>query len=711
MLRRDFSNYNVQQLILEVHNIDLISEITNCEDVNDKYNRFHEHLSRVIDKHAPLKEIKPKNDYDLKPWINDNIISMIKTKHILSYKHSKSKNPEHKKSHNILRKKINHEIRRSKYQYFKSFFERNKNNIKRHWDAVNLILHRKKRTITPTSVLKNGKLITHPAEISEIFNKYYVNVAPELVKKLPKKNSHFSEYLKKMDQPLNSFYCSRTTEEEVSKLIQSLDHRKAIDIYNFPIRIIKDLKDEISLPLSNIINSSFNEGVFPDKLKLAKVIPLHKGGDHSIPKNFRPISILPIFDKIIEKLMHKRLTSFLKKHQTFNNSQYGFQKNKSTSMAILDLMEKVSLALTKKFKSCCIFLDLAKAFDTVSHKILLQKLKHYGVRGVTNDWFSSYLSNRKQCVKISNSVSNPLSINCGVPQGSILGPLLFIIYINDILKSSKTFEFVQFADDTCLFIKDKDKKSLTDTTNTELSKISDWLVSNELSLNVAKSNFLYFSLIKADEPPSLKLQGSEIECKEVVKYLGILIDNKLNWSHQTKAVKLKVSRGIGLLHSTKFLIPNSLICNIYFSFIQSHLTYGISAWGSPLTCMSDLIKTSDKAINLVHNLTKSNFLHIDQLYQLECCKLIFNEKHKLLPHNLSKIFDLANQIHQQGTRQAALGGMHIHHLNRFFPIKALSCRFWNIHCLDTFDLEESKSVFINNLKNKLLKPTEGPYIF
>ena len=244
-------------------------------------------------------------------------------------------------------------------------------------------------------------------------------------------------------------------------------------------------------------------------------------------------------------------------------------------------------------------------------------------------------------------------------------------------------------------------------TNSELTNISDWLVSNELSLNVNKSNFLYFSPNKTEEPPSLKIQDTEIECKEVVKYLGILIDNKLNWSHQIKAVKTKISRGIGAIRSTKFLIPHSLLSNLYYSFVQSHLSYGVSTWGSPLTCMSDLIKLTDKAIKSVKDLTNVNYMHIDQLYQLDCCKLVFNEKHKLLPPNLSKIFDLANQIHHHRTRQAALDGMHYHHINRFFPIKSFSSRFWNNLCLDFFDPNQSKLEFINNLKAKFLEPREG----
>ena len=217
-----------------------------------------------------------------------------------------------------------------------------------------------------------------------------------------------------MKNPVESFYCRLINTEEVSKIIETLDKKKTEDIYKIPIRIVKDLGEYISKPLAHIFNASFTQGIFPDKLKLAKIIPLYKGGDQSTLKNFRPISILPIFDKILEKLMHVRLNSFIKKHKILNNAQYGFQKHKSTSLALIDLLNKVSQSLKKKLFSCCVFLDLAKAFDTVSYEIMLQKLSHYGIRGVTNNWFKLYLSNRKQCVSVGNSLSTPLPINFGL---------------------------------------------------------------------------------------------------------------------------------------------------------------------------------------------------------------------------------------------------------------------------------------------------------
>ena len=204
--------------------------------------------------------------------------------------------------------------------------------------------------------------------------------------------------------------------------------------------------------------------------------------------NYRPISLLPIFGKIFEKIMHSRIYSFIESQNILIKSQYGIQMGKSTEQALVDIQSKIVNSFENKEIPCCIFLDFAKAFDTVNHKILIDKLYYYGIRGSPLDWITSYLTNRSQCVTINNHTSSKLPITCGVPQGSILGPMLFLLYINDIVSSASKVDFQLFADDTCIFFSHKDKQILENTLNSELALIHDWLVANKLSLNVAKSN-------------------------------------------------------------------------------------------------------------------------------------------------------------------------------------------------------------------------------
>ena len=246
---------------------------------------------------------------------------------------------------------------------------------------------------------------------------------------------------------------------------------KAYGLYSCPIRILKGAKHIISATLVEVINMSVQSGVYPSKLKHAKVIPVYKTGDETEPGNYQPISLLSVFNRLFERMMNKRLTLFIEKNQILSQSQYGFQKNHSTQHAILYIVNTIQSNMDTGLFSCGVFIDLKKAFNTVDHSILLCKLHHYGVHGIINDWFSSYLSDRIQTTQIGSSLSCKRKIIYGIPQGPILGPLLFLIDINDIYLASHKLSFDLFADDTNLLYADENFKSLEAVVNDELMKV------------------------------------------------------------------------------------------------------------------------------------------------------------------------------------------------------------------------------------------------
>ena len=267
-------------------------------------------------------------------------------------------------------------------------------------------------------------------------------------------------------------------------------YSEGVDGIRMPI--IKTSINILAVPLCYIFNSSIAKGSVPNQLKIAKVLPIYKSNDCHNFSNFRPISILPCFSKILEKVMYKRFMDFLYKFQIINHHQYGFRKNHSTFMAILELVNGIYHGFENNMLTVGVFLDLKKAFDTVNHDILIDKMSFYGFRGNALSWIKSYLGERSQYVEINNVQSSPKTIKCGVPQGSVLGPLLFLVFINDIFNTSNCLSFILFADDTNIFYSDKNINSLINTLNHELVKVASWLRANKLTLHPDKTKFILF---------------------------------------------------------------------------------------------------------------------------------------------------------------------------------------------------------------------------
>ena len=404
-----------------------------------------------------------------------------------------------------------------------------------------------------------------------------------------------------------NFFSAPTCPAEFINIVNSAKSKKACGYDNIDPFVVQQVISQIATQLAHIFNRSFTTGIVPNKLKTAKVIPLYKNENPELFANYRPISILPSISKILERLMYNRMYNFLAEHNIISKKQSVFRENYSTYMAIIDLVDKISNSIDIKKHSIGIFLDLSKAFDTIDHQILLRKLQRYGVRGIACDWFKSYLENRVQYVSYNTKDLDYLKIMCGVPQGSILGPLLFILYINDIVKVSTVLNPVLFAYDTSLFHAHTDFDTLIEEINEELQKITTWFHTNTLSLNIQKSNFIIF-LPKGKENVKININGNEIKRVNFTKCLGIYIDEHLSWAQQLSFYPKKIARNVGILSKFKHFLPMYIMNTLYYSLILSHLQYCTLLWANTYsTCLNELRILQKKAIRII---TQSHYMYL-----------------------------------------------------------------------------------------------------
>ena len=329
----------------------------------------------------------------------------------------------------------------------------------------------------------------------------------------------------------HTFMAHPTTPTEIETLIKSFDTSKSTGPNSIPNKIIKLVSTSISIPISNISNHSLSTGICPDITKISKVIPIHKKDSKLEIVNYRPISLLSNINKILEKLMFNRLYSFLELHNCIYDLQFGFREKHSTNHALMSMVQQIRDAMDEGNTAIGVFVDFQKAFDTVNHNILIRKLEHYGIRGTPKNWFKSYLTERKQYVSIDGADSNHASIKHGVPQGSVLGPLLFFIYINDLHTCIKHSTTRHVADDTNLIhILNRSFPNRVNKINRDLRSLNHWLLANKISLNSTKTELIYFRKSGSAIPEKrIKLNGVKLIACSEVKYVGITLDEHLTF--------------------------------------------------------------------------------------------------------------------------------------------------------------------------------------
>ena len=541
---------------------------------------------------------------------------------------------------------------------------------------------------------------------------FFVNVGPDLAKKINvPDNIDVTDYLKKSQ--VNSLFLKPTTEEEILDIVKKSEDKNSTDSDDLSMLTLKKVFLSICSPFTNICNKSLSNGVFPNNMKIAKVIPLFKSGENDIFTNYRPVSLLSQFSKILEKLVDRRLDSFFDKHKILVEQQYGFRKARSTSMAITQLIEDITNANEEKKFTAGVFIDLKKAFDTIDHSLLLKKLDHYGVRGVSNDWLRSYLSDRKQYVSFNSLKSDLMSISCGVPQGSILGPKLFILYINDICNVSKLLQFVLFADDTNIFCSDVNILDLCKNVSLELDKLNIWFAVNKLSLNVSKTNFILFGNRKYNGVVDIKINGINIERVYVTKFLGVLIDHKLNWKDHINHICNKVSRNIAIIYKASKVLNIKSLFSLYCTLILPYLNYCSENWGNTYESnLNKLFLKQKRVIRIINKATfyahttllfkKLNVLKLKDLIELKTAIFMYKVYTKSLPRNLLEKFEIKNKNRFYNLRSSqAFNLKFVRTTQKQMCLSVCGLKLWNSLSEETLKCKSIQS-FKSKYKSMLL---------
>ena len=560
-------------------------EIQDDMDAQTQYDKFSEIYMEHYNTAYPLKSqrVRRKNErQDPKPWILPWLEDACARKNLLFHDFVKTPTPENKAKYDKLDQFCTKHVEKAKAKYNKDYFEKHKDNSRKQWQLINNLMNRSKKKVGIKKLIdNNGNIINTPNAIAESFNDYFANVASNLKENINNRTEQgpvnaYQEYLK---EPVpNSMYVREVEPGEVYSIIKNFKNKATLDSKISALKIA-NTSFNFTHTLAKIINSSFSEGVFPTQHKTARVAPVHKGGTKTDVTNYRPISLLTSFSKIYEKLMHNRIMDFLESNNSLFDMQYGFRPGRSCEHALLKAQSILLNSLSKRQISLLLLIDFSKAFDMVEHSILLKKLEHYGIRGTALNWMISYLENRLQFVTIDGKDSTTKHMKFGVPQGSILGPLLFIIYINDIPNISTIAKFILYADDANIIITGDSIEEVNFHLQQLTGELTKWVDRNGLALNLKKTQYLIFSRQQTDLSCPLIISNTHIQRKSEARFLGVIVDDKLTWTRHIKTLQSKMSRYVGVMYKIKRYLPLEARLNIYHSFVQSHINYCSLVWG------------------------------------------------------------------------------------------------------------------------------------
>ena len=611
-----------------------------CEsDANAAYDKFLQIFTRKFDEACPLVEKSQKVRFEKfeTPWFNNKLSKETKKRDKLLRDHLKYPfSPKLRLAYQKQRNYVTSLLRDTKASYYDNLIS-GISDSKQLWNTINTAIGRK-NAINPKTGLNSLQLdessppITNSLGIAEALNSYFTSIGPCLAAKLSYEpfESEITHNLK----PESSFQLNEVDESVIYKELAQLNVNKAAGPDEIPAKFIKLCGQFILKPFTHVVNLSLKYSIVPTEMKKARVRALYKNkGSKLLPNNYRPISILPVFSKILEKIVNFQLQNFLNVNNVIFPNQYGFQQKKGTADALIQFTNKCFKALNDSECVLGIFIDFSKAFDTVDHTILISKLRNfYDFSDSAVSWFSDYLENREQFVQIDSVKSAPQNIKCGVPQGSILGPTLFILYINDLMLHTNFFEPILFADDTNLFVKSKNLNCLSSEVNENLDAVFKWCNANKLTLNVEKTNII---LMKNHQNKfrlenEITMNSAVLRCVDEIKFLGVTINPTLNWEPHLSKLRKDLNKISGLLFVASRFLPKSALILIYNALAHSKLVYCIEAWGNaPATHLKKVFVIQKRMVRTIFKrkprehsapyFQNANILPVPQLYTHRIC--------------------------------------------------------------------------------------------
>ena len=569
----------------------------NINDPESACNVLVTTIQKEIDEHSSVSA--HRRTTPIQPWVTPAIVRSINARNkllkIFLRDRTAQNETKFKNYRNILRLTMRH----AKRQYFQNQFNKNMNNPRLLWEDLLQATQKQKSKSAPVSRFEiDGNFVTDTEVIAESFNDYYSNVAPNLDAALGPSDVDPLAYMHDVEVP-DMMVFSPVTEHDILPIVMKLKETGP-GYDRISAKLLKLILPSIIFPLKHLFNLCIDNAIFPSSLKIAVITPVFKGGSKTLFSSYRPISVLPTLSKILETIMYGQLLTFVNNHSILFDYQFGFRAKNSTYMPISILHDLITDNLTCNQKMAGIYLDLARAFDTVNIDILLQKLHLYHVSGNALNFLTSYLTDRVQRVKFDGIISGALSVTCGVPQGSVLGPLLFLLYINDLHKACLTPKYLLFADDTAVFYSAPTFSDLQAKICDSFPKITTWLHANRLSLSVHKTSYQLYGIDAAAHRLHVKVGNNELKHVATVKYLGVLIDENLKFKSHISKTSGIISRQIGIISRARYLLNQKLLILLYNALILPYLTYCSCIWGSNYpTTLSSIIVAQKRAVRMI----------------------------------------------------------------------------------------------------------------